>query len=407
MMGMFWRQARLTGAVAVFVLVAVCTSVLCGGAAKAAGVGVTDTEVTIGSCISLSGGLAARGHGITQGANTYFSYINDQGGVNGRKIKLVTSDDCYDPDKAIECFNAHLKDKVFAGAFFVGSAPVTKYVRMADTAKLPLMGFCTGTPVIYEFHASQFVLRPGYADEVQKAVEELHKRGIKKVAILYQDDAFGAAIRENVVRTLQAHQLTPVVQASYTRNTAAVENAIKTVKTAKPEAVVLGASSDALMSIIKEKNNQAWNALLVTLSVTDEYIAKMGKAADGIVVTQVVPPLDSHLAGVALYNKLRSKYYPASKPQVDSLEAFLNAMVLVEGLKRAGPELTREKFVAALESIHDLDLGVGPNFKVSFSPASHRGLSPRSIYFTVVKDGSFANMTDADWDRLVRQAKTQ
>ena len=371
--------------------------------------GVTDTDIVIGSCVALTGALQERGREVTLGANTYLHYINDKGGINGRKVKLATCDDGYDSEKAIQCFNGCLKDKVFAGAFFVGSAPISKYVRLGDVHRMPLFGFCTGTPIIYEGHAHEFVLRAGYADEVQRMVDELINRGITKFAVIYQNDAFGAAIRESTIKALQSRHLRLASEASYARNSgvAEAEAAYKTVRSANPEAVILGATSSSLTNVIKKRDEEKWTALFATVSVADDYLSELGKAADGVILTQVTPPLDEHLPAVALYNKLRLRYKPGSKLTATGFESFLNAIVMTEALKRAGRDLTREKFVKAMESIHDLDLGAGSSFKVSFTAQDHRGFAPTSIYFTVVHDGQITNMKDSDWKRLGKVARTK
>jgi len=130
--------------------------------------GVTDSEILIGSCCSLTGALAERGAQLESGARSYLDSINKAGGVNGRKINLSVCDDKYDPEVAILDFNNCLKNKVFAGCFFFGSPPIAKYARMADSSRLPMFGFCSGTPSIYEPHPTLFVLRRSYREESSK-----------------------------------------------------------------------------------------------------------------------------------------------------------------------------------------------------------------------------------------------
>ncbi len=367
-------------------------------------IGVTDSEILLGSCLPLSGKLAERGKQVTIGANCYLNYLNDQGGVNKRTIKLHVCDDGYDPAKAIGCFNNCLKDKVFAGAFFAGSAPITKYVRMGDVNRTPMLGYCTGTPLLYDFHPTQFVVRASYADEARAQVAELAKaRGFKRFGIVYQNDAMGASIRTNFTSELQKAGLRPVVESSYMRTVSDASAAIDAVRAADPEVVILAGTSDALLSMVKKRHEEHMNSLFVAYSVAADYLQELGKEADGIMLTQVVPPMDEHLASVALYNKLRKHYFPDAQPNVTSFEAYLNAMVVAEGLKRAGRDLTRTKFIRALEAMKNLDLGCGPTFKVSFSPTSHCGLGNNSIYFAIVRNGQFSAMTVADWKALAKK----
>jgi branched-chain amino acid transport system substrate-binding protein len=279
-------------------------------------------------------------------------------------------------------------------------------VRMADVVKLPMIGFCTGTPVVYDFHPTEFVVRPSYNDEVEKQIDELWtKHGVRKIAVIYQNDAFGAAIREAVVKDLKKYHSAPVVEASYSRKTAEVDDAVNRVHEAAPEAVIIGATSAALKEIIKKRDEQKWKTLCSTFSVGTEYLEELGKASDGIILTQVVPMMDAKLPTVELYNKLRKKYTPQAHANMTAFEAFINAMVVSEGLKRAGKDLTRDKFIKALESMKDFDLGLGREFKLTFSATNHNGLSSKSVYYTWIKDGKLTPLSEKELTALVKSAK--
>jgi branched-chain amino acid transport system substrate-binding protein len=132
---------------------------------------------------------------------------------------------------------------------------------------------------------------------------------------------------------------------------------------------------------------------------TEQFIKEAGPDAEGTIITQVVPPYDgTDYPTVALYRKYFAKYYPSSPPSFVSLEGFVDAMVMVEGLKRAGKELTREKFISAIESIHNMNLGLGPKLLLNYGPADHKAFD--SVYPTVVRDGKPALPTD--WSSVNR-----
>lgn len=366
-------------------------------------IGVTPTEVLIGSCIDQSGTLKERGQQIILGAHVYFESVNEHGGVNGRHIKLAVCDDHYDAETAITCFNTCLKGRVFAGAFFAGSAPASKYVRMGELDELPLLGFCTGAPMVYAFHPTRFIVRAGFADEVEKQIDTLWRdKGVRRIAVIYQNDAYGAAIRETVGISLQKYGSSAVAEASYPRETVDVDAAVKTVMDTRPQVVILGANSDALKAIIQKKTQNGWSTLFTTFSVGTDYLLDLGKAADGTVVTEIMPVMDRRLPSVTMCEELCLKYAPQSKVNPDALEGFVNAMVIVEGLKRAGPDLTRSKFIHALESVHDMDLGLGPEFRLNYGPQMHHGLTSSSVHFEIMRGGKLFPMTDADW-KLVLQ----
>jgi len=364
--------------------------------------GVTDSEIAIGSCIALTGTLQERGHQIILGANTYFNYINENGGVNGRKINLTVCDDAYEPEKAIECFNNCLKHRVFLGAFFAGSAPISKYARMGDANKFPLFGYCTGTPVVYELHPTQFVLRAGYADELHRQISELMEtHGLKRIAILYQNDAFGAAIRASAISELKKFNVVPITEASYSRLTTNIDDAFNQIRDSKPQAVILGATSDAFKAVMKKRAEQKWNALCLCPSIDIDYAMEIGSAADGVILSQVVPSLDDKIPTATLYHKLLKKYSPDAHPSVSGFEGFFNAMVLAEVLKEAGRDLTRDKFLRTIESWQNKDFGLGKMFKVSFSPTKHAAWGSESVFFQIVRNGKLVTMTPSDWKAAV------
>jgi ABC-type branched-subunit amino acid transport system substrate-binding protein len=161
--------------------------------------------------------------------------------------------------------------------------------------------------------------------------------------------------------------------------------------------VILGANADALISILKRRNTSVWAPLFVTVSTGTDYLLDCPKESEGVVVSQVVPFMNPHWPTVNLYHKLLKQYYPNVQLNLSAFEGFLNAMVLVEGLKRAGKDLTRDKFIHALESIHDFDLGVGPSFKLNYSHTNHNGLSANSVYFMTLHDGKVVEAKQADW----------
>jgi ABC-type branched-subunit amino acid transport system substrate-binding protein len=151
---------------------------------------------------------------------------------------------------------------------------------------------------------------------------------------------------------------------------------------------------------LKQAHAKGWKPLFLTVSFvgTDELIKEAGDDSDGMVITQVVPPYYlTDLKGVSLYRRTLSKYSPASMPGFVSLEGFVDAMVLVEGLKRAGKEVTREGLVHGIESIREMDLGFGPQLKLNYSAKSHKGFD--HVIPTVIRGGRAVPFTD--WSTAV------
>ncbi len=359
--------------------------------------GVTDKEILIGSCSALEGPSHFLGTETVNGAKAYFDMTNDAGGVDGRKLKLISYDDSYDPGKTEACFNRLMEQKVFALGFFVGTPTAVKYVPMAESNKIPLVGLFTGAQTLYVPMRHWVVnVRASYFDETREQIDGMWGTlGYKRIGVIYPEDAFGTAVLEGVKAALKAHGAEPVAAASYQRQTAQAGNAIDTVRAANPEAVVIVGPANTVAPILKQSHARGWKPLFLTVSFvgTDDLIAEAGPDADGVVITQVVPPYYlTDRKTVALYRRTLTKYFPTAEPSWVSLEGFVDAMVLVEGLKRAGKDLTREGLIRGIESIHELDIGLGPQLKLDYSAKDHKGFD--HVIPTVVRGGRAVPFTD-------------
>ena len=359
--------------------------------------GVNEREILIGSCSALEGPSHFLGTETVTGAKAYLDMVNDAGGVDGRKLKLISYDDSYDPAKTEACFNRLMEQKVFALAFFVGTPTAVKYLPMAESNKIPLVGLFTGAETLYVPLRHWVVnVRASYYDETREQIDGLWGTlGYKKIGVIYPEDPFGTAVLEGVKVALKAHGAEPVGTASYQRQTAQVGGAIDTVRAANPQAVVLVGPANTVAPILKQAHAKGWKPLFLTVSFvgTDDLIQEAGPDAEGLVVTQVVPPyyLTEHKT-VALYRRTLSKYYPSAQPNFVSLEGFVDAMTLVEGLKRAGKELTREGLIRGIESIHEFDTGLGSQLKLDYSAKDHKGFD--HVIPTVVRGGRAVPFTD-------------
>ena len=359
--------------------------------------GVSDKEITIGSCSALEGPSQFLGTQTVAGAKAYFESINEAGGVHGRKLRLLSSDDSYDPAKAEACFNHLEKQGVFAMGFFVGTPTALKYVPLAESNKIPLVGLFTGAPALYTpFRHWLINVRAGYADETKEQIDGMWKTlGYKKIGVIHPDDAFGAAVLEGVKNALKEHQSQPVAVGSYPRQTSQADAAIQTVSAAQPDAVVIVGPANTVAPIIKMAHAKNWHPLFVTVSFvgTDDLIKLAGSDVEGMVITQVVPPYYlTDLKTVALYRRTLSKFAPNETPNFVSLEGFVDAMVLVEGLKRAGKDLTRDGLIRSIETMHDFEMGLGPQLKLEYSARDHKGFD--HVIPTVVRGGRAVPFTD-------------
>jgi len=369
-----------------------------GAAARSQGTpGVSEKEILIGSCSALEGPSKFLGTETVSGAKAYFDTVNETGGVEGRKLRLITSDDSYDPEKAQACFDKLMAQKVFALAFFVGTPTAVKYVPLAESNKIPLVGLFTGAQTLYQPMRHWVVnVRASYFDETREQIDGLWSvLGYHKIGVIYPEDSFGAAVLEGVKAALKAHGAEPIAVASYERQTTQVGGAIEKVRSASPDAVVVVGPSNTVAPILKQAHAKGWKPLFSTVSFvgTDELISQAGEDAEGVVVTQVVQPYYlTDFKAVTQYRRALQKYYPGTTANFVSFEGFVDAMVLVEGLKRAGKDLTREGLIHGIESIHEMDLGLGPQLKLDYGQHDHKGFD--HVVPTVIRGGRPVPFTD-------------
>lgn len=369
-------------------------------------VGVSPDEIVWGSCVPLSGENKVNGEGYISGAKAYFAYLNqEKGGVNGRKIRLIVDDDGYDPEKAISCYNGLLKKFVFATGLAIGSPTAAKYVPMAETNKVPFVANAGAPGFMYTpFKKYVFAIRASNMDETSADVDHVwNDLGIRKIGVIFQDDAFGASGLDGIKAALQKRGSAPLVEASFVRNTTNIDEAYATVKAANPQAVFLVAVTVPASVVLKKAKAEGWHPIFIPVAGRDAQLIKnAGAAAEGIVIANTVPPVDEKdLPAVELYNRVMKKYAPSADRGVLSLQSFVDASIIAEGLRRAGSEPARDKFVAALESMADFDAGLGPDFHVRMGPDDHKAFD--KIVFTVIHNGKVVHLTD--WKKQLASAK--
>lgn len=358
--------------------------------------GVTENSILVGSCSALDGPARFLGNQTVLGATTYLHSVNDEGGIYGRKIQLLAFDDGYDPDKAPACFKRMTKEGVFALGFFVGTPTAKVYLPMAQDERIPVVGLFTGAQMLYEPLKRYIInVRASYYDETREQVDKLWDVNIRKIGVLYQDDAFGKTVLDGVKLALQKHNTAPVGLGTFPRNTLDVDAGLKDVMSLRPQAVVVVGPYAPVAAIVKKAHAAGWRPQFLTVSFvgTEEFIKEAGSDADGTIITQVVPPYDRvDYPTVALYRKALAKYYPDTPPSFVSLEGFVDAMVLVEGLKRAGKEVTRERFISGIESIHEMNVGLGSKLILAYGTNDHKGFD--NVYPTIVRNGQSVLLTD-------------
>jgi ABC-type branched-subunit amino acid transport system substrate-binding protein len=352
--------------------------------------GVSADTILIGQSAALTGPASELGTEMRAGAQAYFDYVNTHGGIFGRKIELKTLDDGYEPDRAVANTKRFIaQEKVFALFGYVGTPTTITAMPVFTEARVPLIGPFTGAEAFRNpLNRYIFNVRASYFAETEKIVEQLANQGMSKTAVFYQNDAYGKAGLEGVDRAMKRRNLAIVTTGTVERNTMDVAKAVDTIAKTEPQAVVMIGAYKSCAAFIKSMREGGSNPQFMNVSFVGSraLASELGEAGRGVGISQVVPfPWNLGTAIVREYQRLLAGSTGKENYSFTSLEGFISAKVLVEGLKRAGKDPTREKLVKELEGLSNYDLG---GFSVSYSPQDHSG--SRFVELTVIgKDGRF------------------
>ncbi len=370
-------------------LLAVSACLLVPALAARAEPGVSAQEVRVGMVNALSGPAAGLGMGMKAGAEAYFARINAAGGVNGRRITLVSLDDGYEPARSAATTQRLIdSENIFALLGYVGTPTSRAAMPLVQRAQVPyLFPFSGATVLRVPVHKWVFNVRASYADETEEMVERLSQDlGVRKVALLMQDDSFGETVKSGLAGALAKRGLQIHGEARILRNSLAVEAAVDALKRQQPEAVFFVGTYKQLAAALKQAKVAGLKTRFVTVSFigTENFVAEAGGAGDGVYITQVMPsPYDSSRALVARYRDDMG----TGAIGYTSLEGYVGAALFAQALGKAGPQPTREGLVTVLTSLQ-ADLG---GFKVEFSPTNHQGSD--AVFLTRVQGGQAQPVT--------------
>jgi len=374
-------------------------AMLCIAGLMAADPGVTAKELVLGQAAAMSGAAAGLGQGMNLGLRAWVQQTNAAGGIHGRQLKLVTADDAYDPEKAAEATETLIEEsKVFALTGYVGTPTAKAAIPVLSEAKVPLIGAFTGAGLLRADAKGKALpwvlnLRASYDDETEMMVERFTvDRGFKKIAVFYQNDAFGEAGLKGTEKALKKRGLELVAKGTFERGTVAVKKGLADVMAGAPEAVVMVGPYKPIAVFLKEAKTAGLGAMFSTVSFvgTENLIAEAGAEGEGVVITQVVPsPDDSSVVLVKEYQAALAAVDPAAKPGYISLEGYATGRLLGLGLDKAGAEPSRQGLVAAIEGITNVDVG---GMVLSFSATDHQGSD--AVFLTRIKAGKAVPASD-------------
>jgi branched-chain amino acid transport system substrate-binding protein len=349
--------------------------------------GVSDKEILFGMAAPLSGASRELGRQMKIGVETAFNQINSAGGVNGRLLRLVAADDGYEPQKTADAMHLlYDKEKVFGFIGNVGTPTAAVALPFALDHRALFFGAFTGASLLRRDPPDRYVFnyRASYAEETNAVVHYLVKvRRIqpKEIVVFAQQDSYGDsgyAGVQKAVRSLPGNN-PDVVRLNYKRNTIDVQEAVDWLRADKGQikAVVMIASYRAAAKFI-EKTRDLYPSMIYTnvsfvgsTALADELMLLGPRYATGVIVTQVVPAINSYATIVLKYKEALVKYFPGESPDYVSFEGYVDASILAEAAKRVGRDIDTEKLVEELERMHDFDLGLGA--PVTFTPNDHQG----------------------------------
>jgi branched-chain amino acid transport system substrate-binding protein len=342
--------------------------------------------IVLGQSAALSGPAGALGQQFRAGAQLMFERVNARGGIGGRPIELLSMDDGYEPDRCIANTRKLMEAGVFALFGYIGTPTSLAALPLATAARTPFIAPFTGAQGLREpFNRYAFHVRASYFDETAEIVQQLTAVGIRRIGVFYQSDSYGAAGLEGVTRALRPRGLQPAGLGTVERNSVQVGAAVKTLLDAKPDAIVQISAYKSCAAFIREARRAGFGGTFYNVSFvgTQALIDELGQQAGGVVVSQVMPFPFSPTTAVA------SEYLAAGRasagssfvPNYSSIEGYLAAKVLIEGLRRAGGNPTQESLINGLEALRDVNLG---GFFIDFDAQKHTG--SRFVDLTILTD---------------------
>jgi branched-chain amino acid transport system substrate-binding protein len=350
--------------------------------------GVTDREIRFGMVAPFSGSAKELGHEMKIGIEAAFELVNEAGGVYGRQLTLLGADDGYEPARTADAVRElRDKDHVLGMIGNVGTPTAMVSLPYALEHRMLFFGAFTGANLLRRDPPDRYVFnyRASYAEETDAVIRylmDVRRVPPEQIAVFAQQDAYGDAGFAGVAKALRALRLddAAIPRLNYRRNTVDVDDAVAQLRVHRPpiKAIVMVATYRAAAKFI-EKTRDLYPAMIYTnvsfvgsTSLAEELMLLGPRYASGVIVTQVVPAVDSYATAILKYKSALAKFFPGDTPDYVSLEGFLAARVLVEGVRRAGPQLDTEKLVDALEGLRNLDLGLGT--PVNYGRTEHQAV---------------------------------
>jgi branched-chain amino acid transport system substrate-binding protein len=332
----------------------------------------SEGKIFLGQSAAFTGAAAQLGIQFNAGAKVFFDQLNSKGGIHRKQIEIVSLDDAYEPDRCVENTKKFISDDVFALFGYIGTPTSLAALPLAAKANLPFIAPFTGAMGLREpLYKNVFHLRASYNDEAELIVKQLNTLGLNRIAVFYQNDAYGKAGLDGVIKALTALNLKPVAVATVERNSTDVAAAVSTLAPTKADAIIQISAYKSCAAFIRAARTAGYGGQFYNVSFvgTQALSDELGKDGAGVVISQVVPspystttPISREFAtAIAAHGK-------GVQANFSSMEGYLAARMVADGLQRAGPRPTRDAFINGMEAIGRTDYA---GFSISLSSKDH------------------------------------
>ena len=362
---------------------------------------VESDRIVFGQSAALTGPAMALGQAMRTGIEAAFAEVNGNGGVHGRRLELISLDDGYEPEAAIENVRTLINEhQVFALIGSVGTPTARSSVPVAAAAGVPYMAPFTGASFLRDGQWQNVInLRASYYQETEAMMVFLTHRGVQRVAVAYQDDSFGRAGFRGAQLALERRNLKPVATAVYPRNTTAVKTTLLDVMEGEPEAVIIVGAPAPVAAFVNWVSKLELDLVLMTTSFAggNALIRNLSRESlneAGLLMTQVAPPLlGDALPIVAEYRAALRAESPNAEPGFVSLEGYLAGRMAAVAMEQCGPDPRRDQVLPMLRAAGKIELG---GFALEFGANDFQGsdavyltrVSPEGRYLPVPLNGS-------------------
>lgn len=361
--------------------------------------------IKLGMSAVMTGPAAALGNDMRSGIESYFEFVNNNGGIQNRQLELTVYDDGYEPERA--AFNMRKlidEDKVLAVIGNVGTPTAIVTAPIAQEKKTLLFGAFSGGGVLRPQTVSPYIInyRPSYAEETQEMIKGLMQVGVKpeEIAFFTQRDGYGNAAYRGAISALETYGFrdsATLAHGRYTRNTLNVEDAVAVLLDSPitPKVVIMAGGYAPSAKFIKLLQKELPDIWFTNVSFVGSHSLQkeLAENTNNVIVMQVVPDIESSLPIIIEYLSALAKYNAKLEPNTVSLEGFIIAKIFCQGLDRIKGNVTRKSIIDAIETLGAIDIGLGVD--IYYDKLDHQAI--HTLWMTSMVDGMSEPFT---WDMM-------